>query len=136
MEGDKGLTLHSYTDAFEQLCPYYMSIGMSYDDFWNGDVVMVKAYRKACELRDRRNNQDMWLQGRYFYDALCAASPLYRFTMKKGMIKPEPYTKEPYPTTEAELREREEREVKAKEERLRAEFTAFVERMRKKSPIT
>ena len=113
-----------------------MSIGMSYDDFWNGDVQMVKAYRKANELRDRRNNQDMWIQGRYFYDALCAASPLYRFTMKKGAIKPEPYTKEPYPTTYSELREREEREAKAKEERLKAEFTAFVERMRKQSPIT
>ena len=110
-----------------------MSIGMSYDDFWHGDVVMVKAYRKANELRDRRNNQDMWLQGRYFYDALCAASPLYRFTMRKGMIKPEPYTKEPYPTTHAELLEREEREKRAKEERLKAEFTAFVERMRKKT---
>ena len=55
-----------------------------YDDFRNGDVQMVKAYRKASELRDRRNNQDMWLQGKYFYDALCAASPLYRFTMKKA----------------------------------------------------
>ena len=133
MDSDKGLTLQSYTEVFEQLCPYYMSIGMPYDDFWNGDVALVKAYRKASELRDRRNNQDMWLQGRYFYDALCAASPLYRFSMKKGMIKPEPYTKEPYPTTHAELKEREEREAKAKEERLRAEFTAFVERMRKKS---
>lgn len=52
------------------------------------------------------------------------------------MIKPEPYTKETYPTTEAELREREEREAKAKEERLIEEFTAFVERMRSKSPKT
>ena len=51
--------------------------------------------------------------------------------MKKGMIKPEPYTSEPYPITAAELREREEREKRAKEERLKAEFTAFVERMRK-----
>ena len=93
-------------------------------------------YRNANELRYRRNNQDVWLQGRYFYDALCAASPLYRFTMKKGMIKPEPYTKELYPITEAELREREEREARAKEERLKAEFTAFVERMRGKFPKT
>ena len=109
-----------------------MSIGMSYDEFWNGDVHMVKAYRKANELQDRRNNQNMWMQGRYFYDALCAASPLYRFSMKKGIIKPEPYTKEPYPITEAELREREEREAKARAERLKAEFTAFAERMRQK----
>lgn len=97
---------------------------------------MVKAYRKANELRDGRSNQDMWLQGRYFYDALCAASPLFRSTMKKGMIKPEPYTKEPYPITYAELREKEEREVKAREEQLKAEFTAFVERMRNKSRNT
>jgi hypothetical protein len=40
------------------------------------------------------------------------------------------------PLTEAELREREEREAKAKEERLKAEFTAFVERMRNKFPNT
>ena len=113
-----------------------MSIGMSYDEFWNGDVQMVKAYRKANELRDKRNNQNMWMQGRYFYDALCAASPLYRFSMKKGMIKPEPYTSEPYPITEAELREREEREAKAMEERLKAEFAAFVEGLREKSPNT
>ena len=77
-----------------------------------------------------------WRCVRYFYDALCAASPLYRFTQKREMIKPEPYTKEPYPITEAELREREEREAKAKEERLKAEFTAFVERMRKQFPKT
>ena len=135
MDGNEGLTLHVFSDVFEQLCPYYMSIGMSYDDFWNGDVDMVKAYRKANELCDRRRNQELWLQGRYFYDALCAASPLYRFSMKKGIIKPEPYTSEPYPITEAELREREEREARAKEERLKAEFTAFVERMRKNSPV-
>ena len=52
------------------------------------------------------------------------------------MIKPEPYTKELYPITEAELREGEERNAKAKEERLKAEFTAFVERMRGKFPKT
>lgn len=108
-----------------------MSIGMSYDEFWNGDVSAVKAYRKANELRDKRKNEDLWLQGKYFYDALCAASPLFRFTMKKGAIYPEPYIKKPYPITEAELRAREEREAKAKEERLKAEFAAFVERMLK-----
>ena len=105
------------------------------DNFASDDVAMVKAYRKASELRDRRNNQDMWLQGRYFYDALCASSPLYRFTMKKGMIKPEPYTKEPYPTTHAELLEREEREKRDKEERLKAEFTAFVNVCVRNHPI-
>jgi hypothetical protein len=41
-----------------------------------------------------------------------------------------------YLITESEILEREEREAKAREERLKAEFTAFVERMRKKSSNT
>lgn len=109
-----------------------MSIGMSYDEFWNQDVCLVKVYRKAYELREKRRNQELWLQGLYFYEALCDASPLFRFSMKKGTIKPEPYVKEPYPITEAEVREREEREARKREERLKAQFAAFAERLRKR----
>ena len=134
MDGDKGLTRQSYGETFKQLCPYYMSIGMSYEEFWDGDVSMVKAYRKSYELQEKRRNQELWLQGMYFYEALCDASPLFRFSMKKGTIKPEPYVKEPYPISEAEVRERKEREARKKEERLKAEFAAFVERMRNKMP--
>lgn len=108
-----------------------MSIGMTYDEFWNQDVKLVEVYRKAMELREKRRNQELWLQGMYIYEALCDASPLFRFSMKKGTVKPEPYAKEPYPITATEVREREEREARAKEERLKAEFAAFAERMRK-----
>ena len=111
-----------------------MSIGMSYDEFWNQDVSMVKAYRQANELRDKRRNYELWLQGMYIYEALCDASPLFRFSMKKGTVKPEPYVKEPYPITVAEAREREERKAREFEERLKAEFAALAERMRNKMP--
>ena len=109
-----------------------MSIGMTHHEFWHEDVRLVEAYRKAAELRDKRRNQELWLQGMYIYEALCAASPLFRFSMKGGTIKPQPYAKEPYPITEAEMREREQREARLKEERLKAEFAAFSERMRQK----
>lgn len=111
-----------------------MSIGMSYDEFWNQDVDLVKAYRKANELRDKRRNEELWLQGMYIYEALCDASPLFRFSMKKGPVKPEPYAKEPYPITAEEVRARQERENRLKEERLKAEFAQFVEGMRRKMP--
>ena len=110
-----------------------MSIGMTYDEFWNQDVTRVEAYRKAAELQNIRRNQELWLQGMYIYEALCDASPLFRFSMKGGTIKPEPYVKEPYPITEAEVRGREQREARLKEERLKAEFAAFSERMRRKT---
>lgn len=117
---------------FNKLCPHYMSIGMTYDEFWDGDVSLVEVYREAQELRDRRQNQTLWLQGMYIYEALCDVSPLFRFSMKKGVVKPEPYVKEPYPITAEEVREREEREARKKEERLKAEFAAFAEQIRKK----
>lgn len=111
-----------------------MAIGMTYDEFWNQDVDMVATYRTAAELRDKRRNQELWLQGMYIYEALCDASPLFRFSMKKGTVRPEPYVKEPYPITAAEQRAREEREARNKEERLKAEFALFAEQLRKKMP--
>jgi len=109
-----------------------MSIGMTYDEFWNEDVDLPKVYRKAAELRKRKQNEYLWLQGMYFYEALCDASPLFRFSMSKGTIKPEPYAKEPYPITEADVREREERKRREEEERFKAEFAAYAERLRQK----
>ena len=87
-----------------------MSIGMTYNEFWHEDVRLVAVYRKAAELRDKRRNQELWLQGMYIYEALCDASPLFRLSMKGGTVKPAPYVKEPYPITDAEVRERQDRE--------------------------
>ena len=94
---------------------------------------MVRAYRKAQEFKDKRKNQELWLQGMYVYEAICDVSPILHAFAKKG-TKPEPYAKEPYPITEADIREREEREARARQERIKAEFAAFAERMRKKMP--
>ena len=110
-----------------------MSIGMTYHEFWDGDVTMVRAYREADELRRRRLNEMAWLQGAYFYEALCDVAPIFHAFAKKG-TKPERYVKEPYPITESEIREREEREARAKQERIKAEFAAFVARMQAKMP--
>lgn len=111
-----------------------MSIGMSYDEFWNQDVALVGVYRKAQNLREKRRNEELWLQGMYIYEALCDASPLFRMSFKKGTVKPEPYVKEPYPITAEEIREREQREARRMEERLKADFAAFAEQMLKKMP--
>ena len=110
-----------------------MSIGMSYDEFWNQDVALVRAYRKADELKRRRQNETLWLQGMYIYEALCDAAPIFHAFAKKG-TKPNPYSKEPYAITESEIRERNVREARLKEERMKAEFSAFVASMQQKMP--
>lgn len=111
-----------------------MAIGMTYDEFWYGDVSMVRAYRKADELRRRRQNEMSWLQGMYIYEALCDVAPIFHAFAKKG-TKPNPYAKEPYAITDSEIRERKERDARIKEEQMKAEFAAFVARMTKKMPV-
>lgn len=111
-----------------------MAIGMTYDEFWFGDVSMVRAYRKADELKRRRMNEMSWLNGLYIYEALCDVAPIFHAFAKKG-TKPSPYSKEPYAITESEIREREEREARIREERIKAEFAAFVAQMTKKMPV-
>ncbi len=102
-EGSGGVTttapLKTYTEKFNELFPYYLSIGMTEEQYWDKDNQLVIAYRKADELRMTRTNQELWLQGAYFYDALCRVSPILHAFAKKG-TKPTPYMAEAYALTE------------------------------------
>lgn len=100
--------LSTYTEKFNELFPHYLSFGMTEEQYWDKDSTLVAAYRKAEELRMNRKNQEMWLQGAYFYEALCRVSPVLHAFAKKG-VKPVPYLSEAYALNEkqAELREEE-----------------------------
>ena len=100
----------TYTERFEELFPYYLSIGMTAEQYWDGDCTLAKSYRKAEELRTERRNQEMWLQGMYIYEAICDVSPILHAFAKKG-AKPHPYPSRPYAITEKQIQqEREEKE--------------------------
>ena len=42
--------LNTYTKTFEDLFPYYLSIGMTEEQYWDRDCNLVKSYRKADEM--------------------------------------------------------------------------------------
>lgn len=111
---DRSAPDFSYSEKFEELCPYYMSIGMTYAEYWDGDPEMARYYRKTEELNRERRNQELWLQGVYIYEALCDVAPVLHAFAKKG-TKPAPFTTTPYPLTEKQRKENEER--KARERR-------------------
>ena len=97
----------TYTEKFYEAFPYYLSIGMTYEQFWNDDPTLVKYYRKADEIRKERRNEELWLQGMYIYEALCDVSPVLHAFAKKG-TKPLPYSSKPYAITEQQHRQDEE----------------------------
>lgn len=86
-EGSGGDTttapFYTYTEKFNELFPYYLSIGMTEEQYWDKDSRLVVSYRKADELRMTRKNQELWLQGAYFYEALCRVSPLLHAFAKR-----------------------------------------------------
>lgn len=103
-----------------------MSIGMTYDEFWNQDVAMVRAYRKAHELKRRQQNEMLWMQGWYIRDALL--STVGNMFSGKGSA-PIEYPTEPYPVTVEQVEEKKEQEHKRMEERMKADMMALAARM-------
>ena len=88
-----------------------MAIGMTYDQYWYGDVHMARAFYKADRIRQKRMNDEAWLHGAYVCRAL-EATVCNAF--RKTGTPPAQYPKEPIWKDEWE---EEERRDTAKEKR-------------------
>ena len=110
----------SYAKIFDDQFPYYLHLGMSYDEYWRMDCELVRAYRKAYEYKQEYDNSQLWLQGLYIYKALEAQRPGWNFWGKHP--KPEKYLEKPIAITK-EMRERYQAEETEKiRENLKAAF--------------
>ena len=109
----------SFTEIFENICPYYLSIGMTYEQFWVDEPKLAEFYRKSHEIQKRRMNEELWLAGIYTCEALAAT---VGNMFSKG--QKHQYPSEPKPITMLELEERKQRELKQREEQFKARFMA------------
>ena len=105
----------SFSDTLDKLCTYYMALGVSYDEFWNGDYTMLKFYVERHKIAVEQKNEELWLQGLYFYEAVCTA---LSNAFSKG-------SKAKYP-------EEKEAENKAKVDEFRAQLMAIGRRLEAK----
>ena len=112
------------TELFERDCPYYLSIGMTYDQYWYGDPLMVRTFYKAHKLKEQLADQQAWLQGQYVMAAIGATLGNMLSDEKSDPIE---YPEEPYLLTE----ERQRSEVRriAQEEREKAFAQAYMLQM-------
>lgn len=85
----------TWSEIFHEQFPHYLVIGMSYDQYWNDDPMLVRDYTKADRLRQKRFDEQCWLQGAYIYEALLRASPVFHDFVKSG-TKAHPYLEQPY----------------------------------------
>ena len=100
---------------------------MTYDQFWKGDPELVVYYRHAYEDRKEYDALLAYLQGRYFYDALCLVSPLYNDFKPK---KPKKFPKEPYAITKRMAEKQDEAKIKEQV----AQFSKMIDKFEANKP--
>lgn len=96
-----------------------MSIGMTFDQYWYGDVRMTKAFVGADRLRQERMNNEAWWQGMYFFHAMSSALHNSRRTKESDPVSK--YPEKPYEIFKKEETGK-ERETREEKERLQAKL--------------
>lgn len=122
----------TYSEQFEKLCSWYMSIGMTYDEFWEGDCVLPKYYREAHEYRNTQKNQELWMQGLYIHEAVAV---VVSNALKKKGASSAKYPEKPHPITKLEQQyEKEQQEIREKQNREKAKaiFSAWAAKFKPK----
>ena len=89
---------------------------MTYELYWDGRPELVIPYRKADVLRQKRSNNDAWLQGVYI-----------RLAVASTLDKKAKYPKEPF-----DIGAPAKGGMTVKQERAKASFSAFAERFNQK----
>jgi len=119
-----------YSEVFYEHEPFYLFVGMTEGQYWNGDATLTKKYRKVYEYKKAERNQELWMQGLYIYEALLDVSPMFRDFVKKP--HPLPYPDRPYATTKEEEEERAKSKEQAEMESLMEQVRAWKKRISEK----
>ena len=113
--------------------PYYLSIGMSHDQYWNDSPWLTDVFRKAHNLRIESRNQELWLQGLYIHNAFSVVIANFgrSLSSKNRSNKTDKYIEQPIritPLTEAEKKQKEKEERR----RIIADFTKLQKQFERK----
>ena len=121
----------TYTEIFEESFPFYLAIGMSSAEYWEGDCSLTRYYRKAYKLKQEEINNNAWLQGLYIYDAVTTA--LHNALRGKN-TKAREYAKQPYNYEKNEEKSEDEKakEVEIEQQKAYAWMENFVRINQKK----
>lgn len=115
---------------FDEAFPFYLSIGMTYEQYWEGDSWLVKDYRKAYEYRRDEMNWQAWLQGMYIYEAIADIAPILHPFAKKG-TRARKYAEKPYEFKKPEKKTSvpdKDKVAKAKSDQIKAKMMAAMNR--------
>jgi hypothetical protein len=103
-----------------------MAIGMTYEEYWYGDVLKARAFWEADQERQKRENEKAWLYGVYVCKALEAT--VGNIGKKRGDTLNE-YPQEPIDFDGSRAEERRAQEEERERNRLVAYLNAVAYNM-------
>ena len=106
----KTTTPQQIIDYLYDLFAYALYLGMTYEQYWYDDPLLLNSYLKAEEIRRRTKNQEMWLQGLYVHIAVGDLVPVLNPFSKDHKAKK--YLDKPIPLTQQEKEEYDQTKVK------------------------
>jgi hypothetical protein len=136
----------SYGDIFDEFLPEYLAIGMTYDEYWDGEFGTKRAARKAYAIRvkneqmlaDRQN----WYMGQYLLAALRSIPLLVAGLNVKSSTKLPDYPSKPFMETiedqkkEEVRKQKEEDQIKLSMAMMQAAFSRFNKRFEQNTEKT
>ena len=104
MEGS--LKPKTASELFQEALPVYLSMGMTYNEFFYKESWLVKSFRKAYRIKQDEINHSAWLQGLYIVQALNSGVPVVlNGIMKQVQELPN------YPGKPLEFNEKDEKKI-------------------------
>jgi hypothetical protein len=114
----------THSEIFEESFPFYLAIGMSSAEYWEGDPSLARYYRKAYKIKQEEINNNAWLQGLYIYDAVSTA---VHNALRGKNSKAREYAKQPYNFENKHKTEEEQaKEIEIEQEKALAWMESFV----------
>lgn len=131
-----------YGDTFDEMLPHYLVMGMSYEDYWEGEYGMKLACRKAFRIRmeneQRISDRNNWYMGQYMIRVLqCVPLLVGGLNVKESTRLPD-YPEKPFMEQADEAKKEEVRKKKEEDQTrlamamLQAAFSKFNKNMEKK----
>lgn len=120
----------TWKEQFEEAFPYYLMYGMTESQYWDGDCLLVKYYRKKDELEQDRLNEQLWMQGLYVYEAIIRLAPaLVPFAKNPNIEK---YLEKPFPRTSSAMENEKEQEAAEARRAQKSKLQSWAERVNSK----
>ena len=117
-----------YGDTFDEFLPHYLAMGMTYDEFWDGEYGTKHACRKAYQIRieneQRLADRNNWYMGQYILSVLQAIPLLVAGLNVKNTSNLPKYPEKPF-FDQFEERKKEETRKQKEEDQMKLAMAMF-----------